>query len=623
MRRTLKLGLVLGFVGLAAVASLPYVLSYFPRTVLSFVKVKGRLDAGSLSLGWFSLSAKDIRLSQPDQELVRIGQVGMEKGLFALLFSRSNLGHITVDDCQVKAHIRADKSTDIEEALSDEDPASGLSKAGRTTFSLELRHATVVLIDASEAGKVREHSVKQIALDLDVAPSGYSISGKASYEESLVDFAAQSEAGVLSAKVQNLPTAPLLALSGLSNAFEDQILSAIGPRLQLDLAKDELTVSSDKAVSKWRLGVDSCELLAPFSLRSQTSLGQLALQLDAFLYQGGKLTGKGTLSGDAACLASEMGGQKYLGTRFSLVCQGEAGRLEGSLSSDSLTVEKFAFELGKAFSASKILFGKELVAENFSVAMQRDAQNLLTASLTSSAANGTLKGFCEDAGVRLVEPFVGDVRFSSSALNYLMCQGDVREATKRPFSLETLAPLKVDIAAAGSFLTADLSSLSLGEVQVAENQMRVGLPRSSNTLVAALQALFNMSINLGTDRTDVWFLPFKASFQQHTVQLGRMDMRLAGKYDIIVWGSGTADNMRVTVAIPAKALRQALNIKGLKDEAVLQVPFTGPLGLLKCDVQRVTALLMPYVLGVWTSGLLTSPEDLPIPPQQHSFPADS
>ncbi len=125
--------------------------------------VDGRATIGSLSMGWFSpLSVADFELrDELDQRLASIPAVSIDKSLMDLLFDRSDLGHLRVDQPAIDVTFKA-KPAEVEEVVAPE-LAKAEKKAGNVGFEVEIVNGTVTVHDPAAK---REWTLERVMIDL-------------------------------------------------------------------------------------------------------------------------------------------------------------------------------------------------------------------------------------------------------------------------------------------------------------------------------------------------------------------------------------------------------------------------------------------------------------------------
>ena len=134
----------------------------------------GRVDAGSLSLGWLSpIVVKDLVVrDEAGEVLAQIGVFQSERTLLSLAQNQSNLGKFTIDEPQGRIVLRADGSN-IEDLIAqfakEFPPQEAKSAAAIPAFSLALTRGTIQLED-QVAGQRWEFAGVQLDADFPKAP---------------------------------------------------------------------------------------------------------------------------------------------------------------------------------------------------------------------------------------------------------------------------------------------------------------------------------------------------------------------------------------------------------------------------------------------------------------------
>lgn len=161
----------------------------------------------------------------------------------------------------------------------------------------------------------------------------------------------------------------------------------------------------------------------------------------------------------------------------------------------------------------------------------------------------------------------------------------------------------------------------------------LGIVTFKNTLQIA-DILTLLKYTDGGPYINVWFTPIYLSYSNQLVTLQRLDMLVAGRYPLAVWGkvNFAEDKMSMKIGLGGMTLRRAFGLKGVPKNYYLQVPLKGSpsnpnldVGGAATKIAGLMAQLRGGPQGVLVGGLMdllgTTMGQKPTPPPTTSpFP---
>lgn len=131
----------------------------------------------------------------------------------------------------------------------------------------------------------------------------------------------------------------------------------------------------------------------------------------------------------------------------------------------------------------------------------------------------------------------------------------------------------------------------------------------------------------------VWFTPLFLKMKSAGVKLERMDMLLANKFPMAIWGKidFVKDKVSMKIGLSAQTLENAFSIKGLNEEYMLTLPLTGTTSGVSIDKGKAAAKISALIAqskggtkGLILGGVLEmiggGLEDDKIPPTTSKLP---
>ena len=207
-------------------------------------------------------------------------------------------------------------------------------------------------------------------------------------------------------------------------------------------------------------------------------------------------------------------------------------------------------------------------------------QGTLLAQLNGQ--NGTLfmDGHVSDGTLYLNQPFTAEVvatpYFGQHVLKHLV-----------PFlttAIGSNAPLKVTIDNNGF----SYPLLDYNPEQIQINQAVVELGKMQFENKGQLKEILHVLKPEPQEKISIWFTPLNINVTNGTVNVQRMDMLVMDRYHIATWGFVNLGNEKVNivVGITGDALNQALEIRQIDDDYMLQLHVKGKLGHTKVDKEH-------------------------------------
>ncbi|MCB1148790.1 MAG: hypothetical protein KDK48_01375 [Chlamydiia bacterium] len=99
------------------------------------------------------------------------------------------------------------------------------------------------------------------------------------------------------------------------------------------------------------------------------------------------------------------------------------------------------------------------------------------------------------------------------------------------------------------------------------------------------------------DLINVWFTPLYASLQEGVFRVQRMDMLVAERYPMAIWGKVDfpKDQVRMTVGLGGLTLKRAFGLKGVPNDYYLQVALKGTTDDAHLDVRGAATKLAAFI----------------------------
>ncbi|MDN3504117.1 MAG: hypothetical protein P0S95_00910 [Rhabdochlamydiaceae bacterium] len=264
----------------------------------------------------------------------------------------------------------------------------------------------------------------------------------------------------------------------------------------------------------------------------------------------------------------------------------------GAMQLDShLSVSKLPTKLLDALSQPFVAFpfsgvlGANLNA-NIDIQMQNDIKKL-DLSVDATDADLSLKGTALPDKFLLDTPIEGSLKLTTSLSHILF--------DNLGFSIrKSQLPITLDISDRGFILP--LTQNGLDKLQIGLAILNPGQIVAVNKgTLSGINSIFKIQ---GTNTMQLWFAPFYTSFHQGVLNIQRTEILVDRALHICIWGE--IDYLRkyvnLTIGLTAQALRKTLNVSGIPDSYVLQVPLTGPFDNVKLQKGAITAK-MALLLG--------------------------
>lgn len=163
-------------------------------------------------------------------------------------------------------------------------------------------------------------------------------------------------------------------------------------------------------------------------------------------------------------------------------------------------------------------------------------------------------------------------------------------------------PLKVIIDSQG--LKAKVIPFDLKELEIATGSIKLGKVLFRNegalsTIVSILKPNAGPTIN-------IWFTPLYFQLAKGILTLHRMDMLVGDQYHLATWGAIDiiSKNTDMVVGLSGEALSQIVNISGIEDDYMFQIPLKGKNGNVGID--KASALSRLSAIAVKAKGNATT-----------------
>ena len=194
------------------------------------------------------------------------------------------------------------------------------------------------------------------------------------------------------------------------------------------------------------------------------------------------------------------------------------------------------------------------------------------------------------------------------------------------------SPIRVAIAPKDFYVPInpfDIRGLEIGQAVVELDQLEVNPTEDLGDLLSLLK----VETTPGKPEM-LWFTPLYVSYHKGIATLRRVDILIANKYPVALWGKVDLEKDRVNLelGLGAKTLSQAFGMKKLPKDYILPISLRGTLSSTKIDKPKATAkigallaqiegspqgLLLSGVLDLMSGGLMS--EAVP-PPTTSPFP---
>lgn len=212
-------------------------------------------------------------------------------------------------------------------------------------------------------------------------------------------------------------------------------------------------------------------------------------------------------------------------------------------------------------------------------------QGSVDVNLKGGQGNVSFAGMLNNGTLTLYKPLLAEVtvtpKLGSSVLSYFNPLLSTAQSSSQP--------IKVVIDNGGFALPlhpwqpkeifAPIISIEIGKLKFKNN----------GTLGQVLSVLNYTPGN--NDDINVWILPIKADINKGKINVKRVDMLLADRFPIAIWGSANLpeDKLRMTIGLSPIALNNAFKVRGLPKGSMLQVPLRGSLENATIDTKQATA----------------------------------
>lgn len=155
------------------------------------------------------------------------------------------------------------------------------------------------------------------------------------------------------------------------------------------------------------------------------------------------------------------------------------------------------------------------------------------------------------------------------------------------------SPVKIEIDPQGFAIP--VNSLELENIKIGKTTIDLGKMTFSNK--GQLGTIFELLKPSNQEKLSVWFTPLYLQMLDGKVKVSRMDMLVLNRYPMAIWGKVNLikDDVDMRIGITGMALQQALNINGLDNNYMMQLPLTGTLGDTSIDKAKATARISALV----------------------------
>ncbi len=254
----------------------------------------------------------------------------------------------------------------------------------------------------------------------------------------------------------------------------------------------------------------------------------------------------------------------------------------------------------------------------------REGQGPCILQLHSSQLDASLEGVCYKNKLHLTSPFTSALTLSEEFRKYLYGKSAV-------FIASVQSPITLTIPKAHF-------SIPLNQHWLEEGEFRNGRCNIGKLTVANRGNIQTINDILKIHRSHVplWFAPCDFHLKQGTLDIERTEILYDQKYEIACWGEifPVKQQIDMTLGLTASALRQALGIKNISSDYVLQIPVRGSFGNIAIDKQQAVTQIGILIAsqegkragGIW-GGIFDVAGDIfskqaSVPPPKKPFPWD-
>lgn len=287
--------------------------------------------------------------------------------------------------------------------------------------------------------------------------------------------------------------------------------------------------------------------------------------------------------------------------------------LKAELQTNKIPVSLFkAFSLIDGSQQSKInaLIGSELDTQiHFDL---NKMEGPLEAYVEGAKGNISLDGKLKQGILTLQKPFQWNILFTPE-LSQLFINQNMPLLSS---ALGTEEPIQIVIDKKGTSIP--LIPFDFSNITIPNGTLRLGKVLFRNE--GELKNILNILKPIPENQIIIWFTPIYFQLAKNSLVIKRADLLVADRYSLAAWGNLnlTTHKMHFTIGLTEQALRNALGIKGLDPDYVLQIPVKGKDGSVEIDkakaLARISVLMaqsqvdskikiLGNVLDIATSGL--------------------
>lgn len=147
-------------------------------------------------------------------------------------------------------------------------------------------------------------------------------------------------------------------------------------------------------------------------------------------------------------------------------------------------------------------------------------------------------------------------------------------------------PILIAIASEGFVFP--LKKLDVAQIEIPQAILSLGHVKFDKS--GELATVLSLLTPPDTDLISVWFTPLYFNMHEGVLKLERVDLLISNLFPVASWGKIDLiqDKVKMTIGMSGYALTHAFKIKGLDNEYMIQIPYTGTTTSAKIDKVNAT-----------------------------------
>ncbi|MBA3723091.1 MAG: hypothetical protein H0W88_11925 [Parachlamydiaceae bacterium] len=213
----------------------------------------------------------------------------------------------------------------------------------------------------------------------------------------------------------------------------------------------------------------------------------------------------------------------------------------------------------------------------------------ITAHINGKNGDINLDGKLKKGILQLNKPFEWKIQFSPELSKLLTKQNipvlNSAIGADKPFLIK-IDPKKFALP---------VMPFNLNQIAIPKGTIDLGQVRFRNEGV--LNSIMSVLKPIQADQISIWFTPLYFDLSKGVLLIKRMDMLVAQKYNVATWGQVDLNTTQVDMilGVTGNALMNAVDIQGIDNKYMLQIPLKGKDGKVDIDkkkaIARITALV--------------------------------